>query len=634
MALSQEEQKFIKSVEEKINKWQIKTTLKEAFQYASHHLVYTIYNDKSVDLVDAGVEMYLIKRSFYYFLNKYCVTFLPGVGSFAMSPYYFQNELAKEITTFRKIVADKTRQCGISTIFSYYAFWRAHFFPAENIDVVSVKQIKAREFVNKFRPTLENLPEWMKTPVLADNEEFVAWKHSDGTKSQILSETQSENAGRGDSLSLLIMDEAAHYASDRMVRSIISAAQPALTKTGGQLVIVSTPLGTSGRGAYYYEQVQAAKVANDKRTKYVEIDWWEVPDDAMVDGPKKGYNEILDEAVRQQYYHNKNVKEKYKAFFKPIAKETWKDNDWLRATMDDLGDVKYRQEILHEFIIDGDKVFTEELLEKVESKLKDPIIKDKLGDMNFDGMWIWKKPIPNHRYALGVDVGTGTGNDYSTIEVFDVEDYEQVAEYKGFMSTLRLSMLVKKLARYYNEGFVIIECNSIGEAVFNGVYYAENDPYPNCFKQLKEKNGVSRMTGWLTDTKTRKLIANEFIDWFQNEHLFDTLKMHSKRLWYEMTTWVWKANQKAEHIDNSHDDSIIAFALCLFLRNKAGLSSQSFMIDDKGNVLEYNKSDLPSMSTNDNSFNIVATDKASDVDDDVFQSRYGVNKEEYEWLLQ
>ena len=106
------------------------------------------------------------------------------------------------------------------------------------------------------------------------------------------------------------------------------------------------------------------------------------------------------------------------------------------------------------------------------------------------------------------------------------------------MSTKMLGRFVKIIAKYYNEGFVIIECNSIGEAVFNEVYYHDTEPYINVYKQKKVKNGVTRMTGWITDVKSRKLITNEFIDWFSVDDLFDQLKVYSNRLYLEMTTWI------------------------------------------------------------------------------------------------
>ena len=683
--MNQQEQKFINSIKNKIKLYDIPTSPKEAYNNRAEYLAHTKYNNGNIELVDVGIELFLIRKSFSYFLDNYCFVDIPGLGVIPMEPYYFQKEMAKSFPDYRKIVLDKTRQCltescyvnikgkgiisikdikpgdmietlingesnftlvenwynqgekeicyietdyelnitctldhkimtsfgwkeagdittddflltlnntyekvnkikkkkkkevvydittstndfisnglmvhncGMSTIFALYAFWKANFFPAEMIDIVSTKQKKAKQFVKKIYSTMNNLPEWMRMPLAAENQQEVVFRHPSGSSSTILSESQSENAGRGDSLSLLILDEAAFYRSDRIAREIVASAQPTLSKTGGQIAIVSTPNSITGRGAYYYEQVQAAKLG-ERGTKYLEVDWWEIPDDDLISGPKKGYNEILEKAIKEGYFYNSEVKQKYKDYFKPISIKDWNQNEWLSAARQDLGEISYRQEILHEFISSGDRVFNTALLEKILNKTNDPIIKDRLGSDHYEGLWIWKIPEKNKRYILGIDVGSGTGSDSSTIEVIDVETLEQVCEYKGFISTLNFSYLIKKVARYYNEGLVVIESNGIGEAVFNGVYYHENDSYNNVFKIKKTKNNIIRFTGWITDVKTRSLIQTDFIDWFSVPELFDMIQMNSKRLWTQMSSWIWEGNKAIHASGCVSSDTII-----------------------------------------------------------------------------
>lgn len=585
MGLSDQERKLIFSINKKIHSYDIPTQLKEAFDYASGFLTYTAYNDNSAELVDAGIELFLIKKSFSYFLDKYCRVDIPGLGTVPMNPYYFQKEMAKEILKFRKVVVDKTRQCGVSTIFSLYALWRANFFPSENIDVISLKQKKAQQFINKMKSTLNNLPEWMKTPVSVNNQQQISFKHPNGSESTIVSEPQSDNAGRSDSLSLLIMDELAFYQSDRMVREIISAATPTLTKTGGQAIYISTPNGTVGAGSYYYGQVQEAKQELDPDTKYLEIDWWEVPDDTRIGGPKKGYNHILNEAIKNNYYYNRKVKEKYKKFFEPIA-ENHDANPWLKATFADLKDVKFKQEILHEFVIDGDRVFGPDIMAKVKAGLKDPISKDYLWNdgrklREQRGFWIWNHPEVGHRYITGVDVASGTSSDTSSIQVVDLNAMNQVAEFKGYISTPMFAKLVKDVARIYNDAFVVIECNSIGDTIFSNVYYSENDPYGNVYKQKKTKNGITRFTGWITDVKTRKLMVSDFIDWVAVPELAEKFHINSERLYAEMETWIWVANDKAMHADNCLDGETVIICKEGFKKIK-DISIGDFVLTEKG----------------------------------------------------
>ena len=529
---------------------------------------------------------------------------------------------------YRNLIFEKVRQCGLSTLASLHCLWKANFNESEFIDVVSLKQKKARSFVAKMNPTLKRLPEFLKTPIESNNQQEVSWING----STIISESQSENAGRSDSLSLLVLDEVAHYKSDRMVRGIIGAAGPTLSRTGGSLFMISTPNGTSGSGAYYFEQVEQAKIMPSNDTKLITVDYWEVPDVPNVPGPKKGFNNDLKKYIEKDYYFKKEIKEEANNFFMPIAEKKWRANPWLKEQYDLLQEILYKQEILHNFIVSGSSVFNDEVLEKMRDKIKDPIEKDKIGNFSFKDFWIWKKPTPNHRYIMGIDVSTGTGSDFGAIQVFDVGEYEQAAEYKGMMSTKMFARFVKLVAKYYNEAYVVIECNSIGEAIFNDVYYHDTDPYNNVYKQKKTKNNVTRMTGWITDVKTRKLMTNELIDWFVVDSLWEEMKVYSKRLYLEMTTFVW-TGLKPEHAEGAHDDALIALGLAIYLRNKAVESGESFLINPDGKFVEYDSKDSVEETPEENDLYGIMNSEDKEEDSDYFQEKFGVGKEDYAWLI-
>ena len=629
--MNNEEKKFVDSIEKKIKIYSIHTNIDEALDKYSDHILETQYNDGSTEQIDAGIERWLCSKSPYYFIDKYGWIKLPNVGIIPFNLYYFQENILKDLLSFQKVVCEKTRQCGLSTLFSLYCLWRLLFKESEDIDVVSLKQTKAQNFVEKMDTTLDFLPQFLKIRKTKDNEQALAFENG----SKIVSESQSENAGRSDTLSLLVLDEAAHYKSEKMIRGIVAAAQPTLSRTNGQFIVLSTPNKTSGPGAYYCEQVNQARMNMEHNTKLVTVDWWEVPDAKEIEGPKKGYNQILHSYIEKEYYINPEVREAATKFFGPIADEQWRDNPWLKKQHDDLGDVLYKQEILHNFIVGGNAVFDEMILKRVEQRVKEPIQIGYLGKLRADNVWIWKKPEPGHRYIMGVDIASGTGDETSSFQILDASTYEQMCEYKGMMATKNFGMLVKNAASYYNQAFIVIECNSIGEAVFNEVYYHDTEPYNNVFKQQKTKNNITRMTGWITDTKTRKLLTNEFVDWFSVDSLFEELKVYSKRLYLEMTTWIWDG-VKPVHDSGATDDAIMAFALALYLRGKAVTAGESFLINEKGEFLEYEQSkDTNTGQVIDkNKFDVVTSEERDfDEDDSIFKRRYGVSKAQYEWLI-
>ena len=627
--LNEKEQLFINSIKTKIKDHAILTTTKEALSHSLNNFVITEYNNGRTELVDAGIEWYLCSISPLYFIKNYAVIDLPGTGVIPFDLYYFQQESLKVATNTRKLIFLKTRQCGISTLFSLYCFWKGNFHESESIDVVSIKQKKAQQFVSKMMTTYNRMPDFLRTELKTKNASGLSWING----SQVISESASDKAGRGDSLSLLILDEAAFYLSDRLTRGIVSAAQPTLTRTGGSMVVISTPNGTSGSGSYYYEQVNQLLISgNNKDEKLIEIDWYEVPDIPGIE-PYKDFNKETDDFVAKDYFNNPMVRNNMKKFFEPIAKN-WRENDWLKKQHDDLGDILFKQEILHNFIVSDDQVFSEDILEKVQLSINSHqlILENELNGVSVKGMNVWNLPVPKHRYIIGVDVSRGTGNDFSSIQVMDVENYEQVAEYKGKTSTKMLGRLVKKVAKYYNQAYVAIECNGIGEAVFNEVYYHDTEPYDNVYKQKRTKNGKTIMTGWDTNVKTRQLMTNQLIDWFTVEELFESMKIKSVRLYQELTTWVW-VNGRVDHAEGSHDDTIIAWGLCIYLRNKASSYGDSIaFIAEDGKLFEFEDKDKDRV-VNEGSFDYVTSEDSLSSEAEFLEEMGVENMEQYKWLI-
>lgn len=71
---------------------------------------------------------------------------------------------------------------------------------------------------------------------------------------------------------------------------------------------------------------------------------------------------------------------------------------------------------------------------------------------------IWRLPEPNHVYAIGADVAEGLeGGAYSTGEVLDVGDGEQVAEWHGHISPDLFDDVLMLLSDWYNFALLIPE---------------------------------------------------------------------------------------------------------------------------------------------------------------------------------
>ena len=447
--------------------------------------------------------------------------------------------------------------CGMSTLSSLLFFWKAVCFRGQEAIIISKDGDSAKDVLKKIKDNLDCIPQWFGLEVITNNVRSVSFTN----KSTITSYARSPTSGRGKSPTYVLLDENAFYQTEALVEGIVSSVQASLTRTGGILFIVSTPNGTLGQGRYYYNQVQSLKAVGGQTdiAKLTDISWWEILD---IDGitPYKGYNAKVQSYIDRDYAHHPEVKLEAEKFFEPIVKD-WKHNDWLRYQMETLGNVLFRQEILKDFVVMGNTVFTTEVLERVMQKCQEPISKNICDTKKIDGFWIFKKPNIEHKYIIGCDIAKGSGTDSSAIQVVDMNTYEQVAEYLGKCTTIDLAHYIDTIAKYYNYGYVVVESNSIGEAVFNELYYNLN--YANLFKQIKNKNGIDVATGWITSVKSRDLITNNFIQMYNDEEMWKYYTPRSTRLLEQMKTWVWK-NNRPDHLPNDHDDLILSMAITLF----------------------------------------------------------------------
>ena len=567
--MTEAEKRFKESILNKIKKYEIKekkknVTINDCLKHAANNFVTTVYYNGEKELIDIGIEKYLCQCSPYYFISKYCSFTLPGVGEFsAETLYYYQKEILKDFINWKKVVLTKSRQTGLSTLMALIFFWRIIFFPKEWGVIISKDGTSAEDVLGKIKENLKNIPFWLNLKTTTNNSKSLRFSNG----SRISSFARSPSAGRGTSPTVALLDEFAFYQTKRIAEGIISSVVPSLTATNGSLYIISTPNGTTGEGELYYKQVQELKNAGGKNEMegavLYDVQWWMCPDKIQEGGgPYKGYNDKLQNYESRDFWNNPSVKKEAEEFFKPIAEKP-KENPWLSFQYSTSGEVKYRQEILQDFVVMGNSVFSRTVLEKVQEKVLNPIKEGDLGVRNWKGLWYWVMPEKCHRYGVGMDVAKGTADDSTSIQVIDVDSGEQVAEYLGKISTKEASRLVYDLAKFYNHAYIYVECNSIGEAVFNELYYNYN--YENMYKMKKINKHDKTMvwTGWMTTIKSREMITDCFIDYMSDEDYWPMFHPHSQRLVDQMKTWVW-AGGRPDHTEGSHDDDIMAMAILLY----------------------------------------------------------------------
>jgi len=451
-----------------------------------------------------------------YFLGKYGVIQHPLKGKVNFNLYDFQEKSLESFMKHDYNIVLKARQLGLSTLTAGYALWMMTFQQDKNILVIATKQETAKNLVTKVRVMHANLPGWLKQPCVEDNKLSLRYKNG----SQIKAVASSEESGRSEALSLLIIDEAAFI--DK-IDTIWGAAQQTLA-TGGRALVISTP---NGVGNFFHKTwVGAENGTND--FNFIKLHW----------------------SVH------------------PEREQAWRDEqDKL------LGPSLAAQECDCDFITSGRGVIDGLLLENLkESSVREPMEKRGI-DSNY---WIWQPPNYTKNYVVSADVSRGDGTDYSAFHIIDVESLEQVAEYKGKISTQDFGNMLVNVASEYNNALLVVENNNIGWAAIQQVIDRE---YPNLFYTSKDLQYVDvqhQMTnkyrsqernmvpGFSTTSKTRPLIVAKLEEMFREE----SVVVHSQRLIDELFVFIYNGN-RAEAMQGYNDDLVMSFAIALWVRDTA-----------------------------------------------------------------
>lgn len=142
---------------------------------------------------------------------------------------------------------------------------------------------------------------------------------------------------------------------------------------------------------------------------------------------------------------------------------------WKKRTMRDptLFAQEYPETDEQAFLSSGRPVFDWLSLARLRQQVSEPKFRgyliqqrdrilfepDKQGELR-----IWKMPERGHVYAIGSDIAEGLKDGaYSTGEVIDVGDSEQVAEWHGHIAPDLFADILDLLSRFYNQAIIIPE---------------------------------------------------------------------------------------------------------------------------------------------------------------------------------
>jgi len=250
------------------------------------------------------------------------------------------------------------------------------------------------------------------------------------------------------------------------------------------------------------------------------------------------------------------------------------------------------QECDCDFITSGQTVIDGKILEEYQNTIVEEAVEKRGIDGN---LWIWKQPNYTRDYILCADVSRGDGTDFSAFHVIDIEEVEQVAEYKGKVSTRDFGNLCFNVATEYNNALLVIENNNIGWAAiqtildreYQNLFYTSKDlQYVDVQHQLTNKyRNIERnmIPGFSMTMKTRPLVIAKLEEYFRDK----SIKINSQRLIDELFVFIYH-NQRAEAMRGYNDDLVISLAIGLWIRDTAlrlraeGIELQKKTLDKMG----------------------------------------------------
>lgn len=358
----------------------------------------------------------------------------------------------------------------------------------------------------------------------------------------------SRKFGRGDTISRLHCSEVAFWPEPKGTTLGLFQAVPL---DGGQIFLESTG---NGSGTWYHRQCLRAQ-AGQSRFKLCFLAWQDFPEYQLSCTEEEGryvmenLNEDWDEP---------NLVRLYKLTPQQVLYRRWK----IEEAEYDVRNVNQE----YPFCLDdcfqstGSGVFQTKHFEETADWKR---VSAKLHILS-------GHPIVGHSYVLGCDVGGGTGNDSSVIEVFDAQSNEQVAEYRdNLIAPDVFGQKIVEVGTIFNMAYVGVESNNHGLVTLKEI--RDDTEYPahlihKAPAMAQKKDVVGRLMdlGLRTTRNSKPVMIGKL-----RKALAQEIIIHSPILSSEVSTFVEYPDGTMGAQEGCHDDTVMAAAVAQFVRDKA-----------------------------------------------------------------
>ena len=104
-----------------------------------------------------------------YFIENYVTIIHVDRGVIPFKLYPFQRDMIKSVHENRRVVGRIGRQSGKSQTTIAYILWSSIFNDTQNIVILANKGSLARDLLDRYQRSYENLPQWLQQGVVVWN---------------------------------------------------------------------------------------------------------------------------------------------------------------------------------------------------------------------------------------------------------------------------------------------------------------------------------------------------------------------------------------------------------------------------------------------------------------------------------
>ena len=362
----------------------------------------------NIEFTKEQIEEYIkCSKDPIYFVKNYMKIVHVDHGLISFDLYDYQEKMISKFDQERFVITKMPRQSGKSTAVISFILHYILFNESKNVALLANKAELARELLDRLKKAYENLPLWLQQGVVTWNKGSIELENG----SKILATSTTGSAARGQSFSLVFLDEFA-FVQHNIANDFFKSVYPTISSgEETKMIIVSTP---KGMNHFYKMWIEAYEQRSNFKT--LEVDWWETPG---------------------------------------------RDIEWKQQQIANTSEEDFNQEFACEFLGSTNTLVNVNMLRNMA------FVNPTFRKNGFDQ---YGEILPDHQYVVTVDTARGVGLDNSAFVVTDITSvpYRVVAKFKdSLISPIIYPELIYNVATNYNEAFILVEINDIGEQIAN-----------------------------------------------------------------------------------------------------------------------------------------------------------------------